>query len=83
MALPAPTYEGIKKAIKAHEFAPVYLLHGEEGYFTDALAAEFENVLSEDEKAFNQYVLYAPETEPTSWQSSRLISPTLCRQPCL
>lgn len=65
MALPAPTYEGIKKAIKAREFAPVYLLHGEEGYFTDSLAAEFENVLSEDEKAFNQYVLYAPETEPT------------------
>lgn len=64
MALPEPTFEGIKKAIKARNFAPVFLLHGEEGYFTDALAAEFETILSDDEKAFNQYVLYAPETEP-------------------
>ena len=64
MALPEPTFEGIKKAIKARNFAPVFLLHGEEGYFTDALASEFETILSEDEKAFNQYILYAPETEP-------------------
>lgn len=64
MALPEPTFEGIKKAIKARNFAPVFLLHGEEGYFTDALAAEFETILSDDEKAFNQYILYAPETEP-------------------
>lgn len=64
MALPAPTYEGIKKSIKERNFAPVYLLHGEEGYFADSLAREFENVLPEDEKPFNQYVLYAPEVEP-------------------
>ena len=64
MALPAPTFEGIKKAIKARDFAPVYLLHGEEGYFTDALAAAFDSVLPDEEKAFNHYVLYAPEVEP-------------------
>ena len=64
MTLPAPTFEGIRKSLRAHEYAPVYFLHGEEGYFTDALAKEFENILSDDEKAFNQYVLYAPETEP-------------------
>ena len=64
MALPAPTFESIKKALAEHRYASVYLLHGEEGYFIDALAREFENILQEDEKAFNQYVLYAPETEP-------------------
>ncbi len=64
MALPAPTFEGIKKAIKNGDYAPVYLLHGDEGYFTDALAKEFEAILPEEEKAFNQYVLYAPEVEP-------------------
>lgn len=66
MALPAPTFEGIKKALKAHEYAPVYFLHGEEGYFTDALAKDFENILPDEEKAFNQYILYAPEVEPSA-----------------
>ena len=65
MALPAPTFDGIKKAIKEGNLPSVFLLHGEEGYFTDALASEFENILPEDEKVFNQYVLYAPEVEPT------------------
>ncbi len=64
MAIPAPTYEGIKKSIRERNFAPVYLLHGEEGYFTDSLAHDFENVLPDDEKPFNQYVLYAPEVDP-------------------
>ena len=73
MALPAPTFESIKKSLKARQYAPVYFLHGEEGYFTDALAKEFESVLPEEEKAFNQYVLYAPETEP-----ARVID--LCRR---
>lgn len=64
MALPAPTFDGIKKSLKQKQYAPVYFLHGEEGYFTDALAKEFENILPDDEKDFNQYVLYAPEVEP-------------------
>lgn len=63
-SLPAPTFEGIKKALSEHRYAPVYLLHGEEGYYIDALAKEFEHILPDDEKAFNQYVLHAPETEP-------------------
>lgn len=45
--------------------APVYFLHGEEGYYTDALAKDFEDLLPEDEKVFNQYVVYAPQTEIT------------------
>ncbi|MCH5221910.1 MAG: DNA polymerase III subunit delta [Muribaculaceae bacterium] len=65
MAQSAPTFEGIMKSLKQKNYAPVYFLHGEEGYFTDALAKEFENILPEEEKAFNQYVLYAPEVEPS------------------
>ena len=30
-------YESIVKAIRAREFAPIYLLMGEEGYFIDSL----------------------------------------------
>lgn len=64
MAAAAPTFESLRKSIASRELAPVYLLHGEEGYFIDALVKEFENVLPEEEKAFNQYVLYAPEVQP-------------------
>lgn len=64
MAAAAPTFESIRKDIRSRRLAPVYLLHGEEGYFIDELVKEFENVLPDDEKAFNQYVLYAPEVQP-------------------
>lgn len=58
-----PTFEGIRKAIKEGRPAPVYFLHGEEGYYTDALAKDFENLLPEEEKTFNEYIVYAPQTE--------------------
>lgn len=64
MAQSAPTFDSIKKSLRQKQYAPVYFLHGEEGYFTDALAKEFENILPDDEKDFNQYVLYAPEVDP-------------------
>lgn len=63
-ALPAPTFEGILKSLKDGDFAPVYVLHGEETYRIDKLAAAFEEILSEDEKIFDQYILYAPDSEP-------------------
>lgn len=63
-SLPAPTFEGILKSIKEKKLAPVYLLHGEEGYYIDELAKAFEGLLSEDEKVFNEYILYAPQVEP-------------------
>ena len=44
----------------------VYLLHGEEGYYIDALVDEFDKILGDDEKAFNQYTLYAPDVEPAA-----------------
>ena len=65
-AAPAPSFEDIRKSLKKGEIAPVYILHGEEGYFIDELAREFENILPEADREFNQYVLYAPETEPES-----------------
>ena len=64
-AAPAPTFESLVKSLSERRYAPVYLLHGEEGYYIDALAKQFEDILSDDEKAFNQYILHAPETEPT------------------
>lgn len=58
------TFASIRRAIANNDIKPVYLLHGEEGYFIDALAKEFESILPDEDKTFNQYTLYAPETEP-------------------
>lgn len=65
MALAPVTFDSLRRSVANKQLAPVYLLHGEEGYYIDALVKDFENILSEDEKVFNQYVLYAPETEPS------------------
>ena len=53
------TFEEIRKDIKARKYKPIYFLCGEEPFFIDRLTALLENtVLTEDEKAFNQTVLY-------------------------
>ncbi|HOZ75387.1 MAG TPA: DNA polymerase III subunit delta [Flavobacterium sp.] len=45
--------------IKAQNIKPIYFLMGEEPYYIDRLSDYIEqNVLSEDEKGFNQTVLY-------------------------
>lgn len=44
-------------------FAPVYLLHGSEGYFIDKIESFItENSLSEESKAFNLTVVYGKDT---------------------
>lgn len=50
--------------IKSGKIAPVYLLMGEETYFIDKISEELEkNILSEDEKAFNQHVVYGKDVD--------------------
>ena len=49
----------IVKDIKAGNIKPIYFLMGEEPYYIDKLSDYIEqNVLTEDEKGFNQTVLY-------------------------
>lgn len=56
-------YHTIIKDIQARKFSPIYFLMGEEGYFIDEITLLLEKtVLSEQEKAFNQLVLYGKET---------------------
>jgi DNA polymerase-3 subunit delta len=58
------TYQAIIKDLEAKKYAPIYLLHGEESYYIDAISHYIEkNVLNEGEKAFNQAVLYGKEIE--------------------
>jgi len=62
MATEALTYPALVRQIESGKLAPVYLLHGEEGFYIDELIKCFERVLPESERDFNQYVLYASDT---------------------
>ncbi len=58
------TYESILSDLKKREFKPVYILSGEESYYVDVLADYIEkNVLSEQEREFNQTVLYGADID--------------------
>lgn len=49
--------------IKAGKIKPIYFLMGEEPYYIDRITEYLENsLLSEDEKGFNQIVLYGRDT---------------------
>lgn len=51
------------KNIKSGELLPVYFFHGEEAYFIDVAVKALETeVLTEDEKAFNQTIAYGKDT---------------------
>ncbi|MDD2329642.1 MAG: DNA polymerase III subunit delta [Bacteroidales bacterium] len=55
-------YREIIKELKAGAFKPCYLLMGEEPYYVDKIASYIAlNALTEDEKAFNQMVLYGQD----------------------
>ena len=50
--------------IKSRQFAPIYLLAGEEPYFIDVLTDLIANtVLNPTEQAFNQTVIYGRDTD--------------------
>lgn len=58
----ASNYQSILSDWKKKNFAPIYLLYGEEEFFIDDLIKYAENnILDESEKAFNQITLYGKE----------------------
>lgn len=64
MAKQEVTYESIIKEINSRQFAPVYYLMGDEPYYIDRLADYIaENVLTEEERGFNQMVIYGQDTD--------------------
>lgn len=63
MAVKGTTYNTIMNSLKARKFAPVYILMGEESYYIDLIADYIaENVLTPDERDFNQTVVYGADT---------------------
>jgi DNA polymerase III subunit delta len=58
------TYEQILNDLKNKIYRPVYFLMGEEPYFIDIICDYIiENILTEDEKEFNQAVLYGKDVD--------------------
>ncbi len=57
-------YQQLMGRIRARQFAPIYLLMGEEGYFIDQVCDLLGNtILNEAEKAFGQVTVYGKDTE--------------------
>lgn len=58
------TFDAILKELKNKIYHPVYFLQGEEPYYIDKLSDFIEkNVLDENEKEFNQTVLYGKDVD--------------------
>lgn len=58
------SYPELIKDLKSRKFKPVYLLHGEEPYYTDKVAEYVEKgILSEAERGFNQSVFYGKDAD--------------------
>jgi len=56
-------FNSILKTLKDKEYKPVYFLMGEEAYYIDEISNYIiNNVLNEDEKTFNQTILYGKDT---------------------
>jgi DNA polymerase III subunit delta len=59
----AATFEEIMSDLRNRIFKPVYFLAGEEPYYIDLITEYIEDkVLSETDKAFNQMIFYADDT---------------------
>ena len=53
--------------VENKKIAPVYLLHGDEPYYIDILSKYLsENILSEEERAFNQMTVYGKDVDHLS-----------------
>ncbi len=58
------TFDKIITDLKTRKYFPIYLLMGEEAYYIDKISNYIaENVLKEEEKAFNQTILYGKDND--------------------
>ncbi len=61
MATPATTFESLSRSLEAGNYRPVYILHGEEGYYIDRLVKMFEKILPVDDREYGLTNMYAPQ----------------------
>lgn len=57
-------YEEVIKQLDNKQYHPIYYLFGEEGFFIDQITNRLsKEILSEDEQAFNQTIMYGSDIE--------------------
>lgn len=67
--------------LRGGTFRPVYILHGEEGFFIDRIAEEVERLaLQEHERDFNQTILYARDTDADQLKDTCLRYPMMAER---
>ena len=67
MAAKEQTFDEIIKDIQKRNFKPIYFLMGDEPYFMDKITdLLIRTVLPEEEREFNQIVMYGQDTDLTS-----------------
>jgi len=58
-------YKDLLKSVKSGQWEPVYFLQGEEGFFIDEITDLIQDkLLTADQKAFNEFVLYGKDAAP-------------------
>ncbi len=71
--------EVILQNLKKKVYHPIYLLQGDEPYFIDQISTYIEkNVLTEEEKGFNQTIFYGKDTEERTIAHAALRYPMMC-----
>lgn len=76
----AHTFESIMKELKAGVYRPIYLLMGDEAYFIDKISDYIaENAVSEEERAFNQVVVYGLDTTPAQVMDAAHAMPMMAK----
>ncbi|MBL7982219.1 MAG: DNA polymerase III subunit delta [Flavobacteriales bacterium] len=81
MASTIDDYKKIMLDVRAGKFKPVYLLHGEEGFFIDRIADEIEQLALQDhERDFNQSILYGRDVDPDTVKDTCLRYPMMAER---
>jgi len=74
-------YKKIMTDLRGGKFKPVYLLHGEEGFFIDRIASEVERLALQDhERDFNQSILYGRDCDPDQVKDTCLRYPMMAER---
>jgi len=74
-------YKKVMTDLRGGKFKPVYLLHGEEGFFIDRIAAEVERLALQDhERDFNQTILYGRDCDPDQVKDTCLRFPMMAER---
>lgn len=60
-AAPALTFASLRSDIRHGKLAPVYVLHGAEGYFIDRLVDDFTAIIDEADRDFNLFTIYGSQ----------------------